>query len=348
MKFTTGTIAAFASILSFASADHIQEVVCTDVPTTVYKTVTVTAGAGGNNHQQSAPATTPYVVTAGPTVTSVDYSGDKTSVWVYPTGTGSKDCTVAIYEKTKVTVVIININVTIINGVTTTITSTKSGVPPTYTPTLPPTPPVTTTTTPPPGSTTYPPGAAATHTVIVGADGLLKYRQEQVNAAIGDIIRFDFNSTNHTVTQSSFNEPCKPLAGGFSTGFNQFNPTNQTGKIFRDFKVEVSTPLWFYCAQTVKVPHCSKGMVFAVNPAGKFDAFLSKATATAPSTSTSVVPVGPSGTAPGSSVIVDPTFTAKPTGTGAYPKSTATGTWSSPAIKATPVVYRRRAAAFAA
>ncbi|KAH6666141.1 hypothetical protein B0J14DRAFT_207493 [Halenospora varia] len=163
MKFTTSTIAAFASILSFASANYIQEVVCIDVPTTVYKTVTVTARAGGNNQQQSASVPTPWVTTTGPTVTSIDYSRDKTSVWVYPTGAGSKDCTVAIYEKTKVTVVIININVTIINGVTTTITSTKSGVPPTYIPTLPPTPPVTTTTTPPPGSTTYPPRPGATH-----------------------------------------------------------------------------------------------------------------------------------------------------------------------------------------
>ncbi|KUJ22463.1 uncharacterized protein LY89DRAFT_538652, partial [Mollisia scopiformis] len=97
-------------------------------------------------------------------------------------------------------------------------------------------------------------------------NGDLIYGPNQLNAAIGDIIHFDFNSTNHTVTQSTFAAPCSPLAGGFNTGFNQVNKLNHTGVIFRDFEVTVSTPLWFYCAQTVKVSHCHAGMVLGVNP----------------------------------------------------------------------------------
>jgi hypothetical protein len=273
------TIATLGGLLGVGLANHIQEVVCTDpAPVTVIQTVTVTAGSGGNSQVTTTPDKSPYVTTAGSQVTSVDYSGSKTSVWVYPTGTGSKDCTVAIYENETVVVVIINISVTIINGQTTTVTSTVTNAPPpTYTPTPPPQT-STTSTSSPPSSTGTPNGTI--HSVIVGADGKLIYKDNQVIANIGDIIRFDFNSTNHTVTQSSFLEPCKPLAGGFNTGFNQFNPTGKTGIIFRDFKVEVSTPLWFYCAQK---GHCQKGMVLGVNPGTKFPAFLSMAEATATS-----------------------------------------------------------------
>jgi plastocyanin len=152
---------------------------------------------------------------------------------------------------------------------------------------------------PPPASSTTSSPAKATHSVIVGANGNLIYGPNQLNAAIGDIIRFDFNSTNHTVTQSSFNAPCSPLAGGFNTNFNQVNKLNHTGVIFVDFEVTVDTPLWFYCAQTVKVSHCNKGMVLGVNPAGKFPAFLSMATATG----TGMIPLSTGGSKVMSSVV---------------------------------------------
>ncbi|RDL40998.1 uncharacterized protein BP5553_00977 [Venustampulla echinocandica] len=310
MKFST--ITALGGLLGIVSAGyHTQEVVCTDPePTTVYRTVTVTEGAGGSSqpvssgvNHQAGGSKYPYVTTGGGQVTSVDYNGSKTSVWVYPTGPAtSKDCTVAIYEvNVAVTVIIININVTIVNGKTITITKTVSGVPPTTTPVLPPTP----------GSTNPPTSTGAIHKVIVGADGQLKYRDNQVNAAIGDIIRFDFNSTNHTVTQSSFNDPCVKLPGGFDTGFNQFNNQSKTGIIFRDFKVEVSSPLWFYCSQKAPKSHCQAGMVLGVNPAGKFPAFLDKATNTAS--------IGlPTGTGPA----------GKPTGMSILPKWRRSQAWS--------------------
>ncbi|CZR50764.1 uncharacterized protein PAC_00638 [Phialocephala subalpina] len=140
---------------------------------------------------------------------------------------------------------------------------------------IPPPPPATTS------SKTTSLAPRATHNVVVGANGDLIYGPNQLNAAIGDIIHFDFNSTNHTVTQSSFNAPCEPLAGGFNTGFNQVNKLNHTGVIFVDYEVKTDSPLWFYCAQTVKTSHCHKGMVLGVNPGTKFPAFLSVATQTA-------------------------------------------------------------------
>jgi len=142
-------------------------------------------------------------------------------------------------------------------------------------------PPITYTT-----SSVYSTHTPTIHNVVVGVNGELKYGANQIDAAIGDIIRFDFNSTNHTVTQSDFATPCTPKAGGFNTGFTHFNPSNHTGFLPPvDFEVKVSTPLWFYCAQTVKVSHCHAGMVLGVNPAGKFPAFLSMATATTTATS---------------------------------------------------------------
>ncbi|TVY44265.1 putative GPI-anchored cupredoxin [Lachnellula occidentalis] len=253
----------------------------------------------------------PYVATTGTMVTSVDYSDTATSVWIYPAGSSpTKECTVAIYEKTTVTVVVININVTIMNGQATTIYSTIPGKIPTTTPSIPSPP---TTYLQPPSSTSIflPSGgynstmtqsnsAGSTspstpgggnnstniHYVVVGAEGKLLYKDNQIIASIGDIIRFDFNSTNHTVTQSTLQKPCEPLQDGFNTGFTNFNDQNRTGVVPTvDYIVGVSTPLWFYCAQP-KGTHCQKGMVLGINPGNKFPQFLNAATASTNATAT--------------------------------------------------------------
>jgi len=108
-----------------------------------------------------------------------------------------------------------------------------------------------------------PPAAVATHTVIVGGAGGLVYTPDQISAAIGDMVIFEFHSQNHTSTQSAFTTPCDPLAGGMDTGFmpnanNTISPAPQVA-----MQVTVSTPLWFYCRQG---NHCGKGMTFSINP----------------------------------------------------------------------------------
>lgn len=66
---------------------------------------------------------------------------------------------------------------------------------------------------------------AATHTVTVGgvqpaADATsspkpnLVYTPESISAAVGDVVEFHFLQTNHTVTQSSFANPCVKAVGG--------------------------------------------------------------------------------------------------------------------------------------
>jgi plastocyanin len=239
MKFSS--IAMIGGLMGLSAANHVQktnievDVVCTDAPTsTVTQTVTVTA----------TPATTAissWVKTVGGTVTSYDYDGTHTTVYVWPTGSASQDITVVVYEDSVVIEVsIINVEVTIINGQTTTKTVTKTDQP-TYTP--PPPPPQTTKSQ----STTTSTATAAkqTHTVQVGARGELIYGPNQLNAALGDIVRFDFLKLNHSVTQSTFAKPCT-YNNGFDTGLNQFNPKNISGKFLVDFEVKTTDPQWFY------------------------------------------------------------------------------------------------------
>jgi plastocyanin len=58
----------------------------------------------------------------------------------------------------------------------------------------------------------------AEHKIIVGADGLFAYNPSNISAAIGDTVTFEFRPKNHTVTQSSFSNPCQPLADTSLTG----------------------------------------------------------------------------------------------------------------------------------
>lgn len=117
------------------------------------------------------------------------------------------------------------------------------------------------------------PGATV-HTVIVGgvtppADASSSptpqfyFQPESVIAAVGDTVHFIFLQANHTVTQSTFDQPCKALPNGIDSGFLS-NPTGADGITF-SMIVPTADPLWFYCKQRTG-SHCGKGMVFSVNP----------------------------------------------------------------------------------
>ncbi|KAF5319940.1 hypothetical protein D9611_011032 [Ephemerocybe angulata] len=121
----------------------------------------------------------------------------------------------------------------------------------------------------------------ATFTVTVGNNASLLYEPSSVMAKAGDVIEFEFTSKNHTVTQSTFDKPCVAKADGVNSGF-QLVPAGTT--IFPKWSITVqndTAPLWFFCAQA---PHCSKGMVFAINPTAEktFDMFHTTALASAP------------------------------------------------------------------
>ena len=125
------------------------------------------------------------------------------------------------------------------------------------------------------------------HSVTVASKGKLIFEPNKIDAHVGDVIRFSFLALNHTLTQSSFSEPCTNL-GGFSTGFNQFNPMNVSGQFVVEYRVDNVDPQWFFCAQTLRISHCHAGMVFALNAGGKLSAFISEATGNLASTTNSI------------------------------------------------------------
>jgi len=83
-----------------------------------------------------------------------------------------------------------------------------------------------------------------THAVTVGGPaGGLTFQPAEISAAIGDMVVFTFLSANHTATQSAFDTPCQPLAGGMDSSFqpnpnNSVNPPPQVA-----MQVMVDTPL---------------------------------------------------------------------------------------------------------
>ena len=96
--------------------------------------------------------------------------------------------------------------------------SVSTSTPPAVSSSPPPPLPTSTSTpvvvNPPPTST---PTTGSDHRVVVGGTGLL-FNPTTVVAQAGDTITFEFRQKNHTATQSTFSDPCKPLISGFNSG----------------------------------------------------------------------------------------------------------------------------------
>jgi hypothetical protein len=94
--------------------------------------------------------------------------------------------------------------------------NTSVSIPPAVSSTPPPTPTSTPVTVNPPPTST--PTTGSDHRVIVGGPGLLSFAPNNIVAQPGDTVTFEFHQKNHTATQSTFSDPCKPMAGGFNSG----------------------------------------------------------------------------------------------------------------------------------
>ena len=121
---------------------------------------------------------------------------------------------------------------------------------------------------------------AETFEVTVGAGGEFAFEPTSVEAVAGDIINFSFYPKSHTVTQSTFDTPCAPLAGGFATEVIATTAEGETQQAYTLPADYDGSPQWFHCAVAV---HCSQGgMVFAINPPTEgnrtFEAFQAAAT----------------------------------------------------------------------
>jgi len=101
--------------------------------------------------------------------------------------------------------------------------------------------------------------------VMVGKDGQLAFDPPSMPAPVGSNITFMFMSKNHSIVQSSFADPCNPVANGFAA---QYFPVAPDETNFPTVTISVTSDkaIWFYCPQTNPANHCKAGMVGAINP----------------------------------------------------------------------------------
>ncbi|CAK5273434.1 unnamed protein product [Mycena citricolor] len=135
-----------------------------------------------------------------------------------------------------------------------------------------------------------------TVTVQVGgtatlAGGVFQFIPSSITATNGSVVTFQFtgNPGNHSVTQSSFADPCNPLSGGFDSGWIFLNSTSVTAAQSPTWELTITddskrgalvpfrmsvqsitdaafpTAIWFYCKQLKPSPHCKAGMVGSIN-----------------------------------------------------------------------------------
>jgi len=116
-------------------------------------------------------------------------------------------------------------------------------------------------------------------TVDVAPSGSLVYNPSNITAANGTSVTFVFSeSVPHSVTQSTFENPCTYLAaangssGGFDSGL-------QAKKEFTITITNDQESIWFFCKES---DHCGLGMVGSINAPSSgntADAFLAAAKA---------------------------------------------------------------------
>ncbi|KAF1980079.1 hypothetical protein BU23DRAFT_443963 [Bimuria novae-zelandiae CBS 107.79] len=143
----------------------------------------------------------------------------------------------------------------------------------------------------------------ATHVIQVGGpNGSLTFSPDNVKAAVGDLVQFQFHPKNHSVVQSTFDQPCVPIQNvmpNMTTAFfSGFMPTNAslraTSQVLTyTIRVMDTKPVWFYCSQA---KHCQGGMVGAINAAETGNKTMSAFKALAASATENLSP----GQAPGS------------------------------------------------
>jgi plastocyanin len=129
-----------------------------------------------------------------------------------------------------------------------------------------------------------PTGSGTDYKVVVGGPGKLTYEPNNVKAQPGDTVTFEFRQKNHTVTQSTFANPCRSLTLTSATGQvgldSGFMPVADGVTTYPTWTVRINdtTPVWIYCKQG---NHCGQGMVLAINSVdsgpNSFSAFQAKA-----------------------------------------------------------------------
>lgn len=105
--------------------------------------------------------------------------------------------------------------------------------------------------------------------VQVGLNGTVKFTPDNIRAQVGEAVQFQFFGGNHTVTQSTFDQPCQPInvnnrnVTGVHSGFVPAAASMSMGMVATyTITINNTNPLWLYCAQG---RHCPNGMVMVIN-----------------------------------------------------------------------------------
>jgi plastocyanin len=188
------------------------------------------------------------------------------------------------------------------------------------------------------------PVLGANITVIVGANSTgspaLVFNPQVITANVGDIINFEFHGGNHTVTQSSFANPCTQQfntvtqQNGFTSPFMPFDAASGQIGVFTLEVTQTANPIWFFCA---RVPHCHSGMYGAINPpttgAKTFAAFAASVPNSAEPGFGVTAPFTPT-TANGTDTASGTAAPASQTGSSTHSASTSTSTSAASGLSA--------------
>lgn len=178
----------------------------------------------------------------------------------------------------------------------------------------------------------------ATHTVIVGSKGPF-YNPAVIYAQQNETIVFEFAGDFHSVTQSSFDDPCTPLPGGFDSGIAGAGATAPIPS-WALVITNASAPIWFFCTVVQPSSFCHLGMVGVINPYNtsmynKFAALAKVITGT-PAPTNTIILTGQGAYATnspsGSLVPQDVVLTTSTTATATYATNSLAPSTSSPPI----------------
>ena len=251
------------------------EMVCSDSPVTSYVAGPAPASVTG----PIAPTT--WITTGDGIVTSWDLDQSTSTLWVFPTGSGTFNGFSAIITGTsivEITMITIEVESDVTSVVSTgtyqagssslienDITSAATQIVQSDSTLSSTISPVSSQTTPSSGSSlshslvqslaasstplsssssysnwTSTISSPNTTVVDVGKDGQLLFTPNQINASIGEVVRFTVFG-NYSVTQSDLAAPCTGN-GGFDTGLTVASSQQQ----YFDFVVNVTAPIWFH------------------------------------------------------------------------------------------------------
>jgi plastocyanin len=104
---------------------------------------------------------------------------------------------------------------------------------------------------------------------VASTNNTLKFFPEKITAAVGSMVQFQFRGGNHTVTQSTFDQPCVPINQvnssivGIFSGYQPVAASASMGMVpVFTVMINNTNPVWLYCSQG---RHCQNGMVMVIN-----------------------------------------------------------------------------------